>query len=394
MKEALYIDIPFAIGRAGDLHRSRFLWQVLKDRYQLDLALILPDEESKERVKDHDGYDRLITLDVTPSRGLQPHSVFHFSEESLSAMRTFVQKKDYALVFIRAAAPAYLADEIRKVLPGVKVVIDSDLVMSKYTMGTWENSKCLKNRWSLFESWRLKRFEKELYQKDYLFLYANGEDDKFIRESYVSAAWKGSTAYLPNAVRFDVESPSAPQGNHILYFGALFSKPNIDAFVFLMDDVYPLIADTLEKEGATLDVAGRGVQPIYQELIEKHQAGKHVRILGEVDDMTQTIMDSRFSVFPVKNGTGTRVRVLDAAKARRTLVTTSLGAEGYDMGEDALFIRDGGKAYAEGVIKLIQQPDLATKMGENLYEKARHEFSEDSVATNLLASIDDWCAQK
>ena len=161
-----------------------------------------------------------------------------------------------------------------------------------------------------------------------------------------------------------------------------------------MDEVYPHIAESLEKEGATLDVAGRRVQPIYQELVKKHQAEKHVRILGEVDDMTQTIMDSRFSVFPVQNGTGTRVRVLDAAKARRTAVTTSLGAEGYDMGEDALFIRDGGKAYAEGVIKLIQQPELAAKMGESLYEKARHEFSEDSVATNLVASIEDWCAQK
>ncbi len=295
------------------------------------------------------------------------------------------------MIVIRAAAPALLADEIRKVDPNAKVVIDSDLVMSKYTQGIWENSRTFKNRWSLLESWRLKKFEKQLYQKDYLFLFANSEDDRFIREHYVKpSSWKGNTAMLPNAVRFDAAAPTPPKGKSFLYFGALDSKPNIDAFVFLMDDVYPHMAEALAKHGATLDVAGRRVQPIYHELVEKHSASEHVRILGEVDDMTKTIMDASFSVFPVRNGTGTRVRVLDAAKAKRTAVTTSKGAEGYDMGEDALFVRDDASDYAKAVVKLLDEPDLAARMGETLFEKAHHEFSEESVGDALLKSLEEW----
>ena len=391
MKEALYIDIPFATGLGGDLNRSRFIWGLLSEHYTVDLVLTLDGEEAASRVDDHEGYRDLLTLDFKPGTGFQPHSVFHFSEDSFRQLREFVSGKSYAVIVIRAAAPALLGEEIRKVDPNAKVVIDSDLVMSKYTQGIWENSRTIKNRWSLFESWRLKKFEKQLYQKDYLFLFANSEDDRFIREQYVNAStWKGKTAMLPNAVRFDVGSPTPPQGKSFLYFGALDSKPNIDAFVFLMDEVYPHMADALAKHGATLDVAGRRVQPIYQELVEKHGAGEHVRILGEVDDMTKTIMDASFSVFPVQNGTGTRVRVLDAAKARRTAVTTSKGAEGYEMGEDALFIRDDAADYAKAVVKLLEEPDLAIRMGENLFEKAHHEFSEESVGEALLKSLGEW----
>ena len=65
-----------------------------------------------------------------------------------------------------------------------------------------------------------------------------------------------------------------------------------------MDQVYSLIKGTLETSGVKLFVAGRRETPIYKELIAKHGAEKHVRILGGVDDMLATVKASLFTVFP------------------------------------------------------------------------------------------------
>ena len=180
---------------------------------------------------------------------------------------------------------------------------------------------------------------------------------------------------------------SVPQEKNILFFGALDSFPNIDAFTFIMDQVYSLIKATLETSGVKLFVAGRRETPIYKELIAKHGAEKHVRILGGVDDMLATVKASLFTVFPVHQTSGTRVRVLEAAKAKRTGVTTTLGAEGYDLGDDCLLVRDSAEDYAKGVIELIEDEKKCISMGESLYEAAKGDYGEDVVAANLASDI-------
>ncbi len=85
MKEALYIDIPFATGLGGDLNRSRFIWGLLSEHYSVDLVLTLDGDEATSRVEGHEGYCDLLTLDLKPGTGWQPHSVFHFFRGLLSS---------------------------------------------------------------------------------------------------------------------------------------------------------------------------------------------------------------------------------------------------------------------------------------------------------------------
>ncbi len=390
-KKLLYVDIPFATGVGGDMNRSRFIWKTLQPAYHTDLVLVRRPEDEDEEIARHQGDHQVTVLTGNRSSGLlRSEAIYHFSLNDLETYRNRLRETHYDFLMIRSGAPAELAYEAEKVSPLTKVIIDTDLVLSQYAKGLWQANRSLKTRCFLKESLVLRGYEKRLYRRPYLFLVANPQDQKFIEETY----WKGSApsrfGILPNAIAFKELPPAPTVERNILFFGALDTKPNIDAYIYLMDEVYPKIASKLESTGTKIFVAGRREQLLYKEYVAKHGAESHVRILGPVDDMLQTVQQSLFTVFPVLNSTGTRVRVLEAAKAKRTAVTTSLGAEGYEVGEDSLFIKDTPEEYAAAMIQLIDDPQLADRMGENLYNKTKALYGEEVVAQALVRDINEF----
>ncbi len=383
----LYIDATFLTRIGGDMNRSRFLWQTLKDQFDADLLLIRRDDDTDEDIEKHEGDHRVTVVRGNKGKGWLPKSVYTYSAQDLETFRDLLRKEGYEYLFLRATSPGLLALEAEKVLPNAKIVVDSDLVFSQYTKGYWEKDRSLKNRFFLLESKRFRSFEKRLYRRPYLFFVANPEDRKFLERSYWKGAAPSRFEILPNAIAFEDLPKREGKEKNILFFGALDSAPNVDAYQFLMDEVYPHIAKTLESSGVKIFVTGRREQSIYKELIAKHGAENHVRILGGVDDMLATIQESLFTVFPVRQNSGTRVRVLEAAKAKRTAVTTALGAEGYDLGDDCLFIRDTPKDYADAIIQLINDPALGDRMGARLFDSAKGDYGEEVVAANFVKEM-------
>jgi glycosyltransferase involved in cell wall biosynthesis len=385
----VYIDAPFLTRIGGDMNRSQFIWRTLQESFDADLLVIRRKDDSDDDIEAHkEGKHRSLVLEsIKGQNAFLPSSIDHFSEGTMRQFRDLLAEREYDYVFLRSVVPALLAFECERVSPQTKVIVDSDLVFSQFTRGYWEKDRSIKNRFFLFESLKFRWFERKLYRHPYLFLLANPEDRKFLERAY----WRGTApsrfSLLPNAIAFKDMEESVPEEKNILFFGALDSFPNIDAFTFIMDQVYSLIKATLETSGVKLFVAGRRETPIYKELIAKHGAEKHVRILGGVDDMLATVKASLFTLFPVHQTSGTRVRVLEAAKAKRTGVTTTLGAEGYDLGDDCLLIRDSAEDYAKGVIELIEDEKKCISMGESLYEAAKGDYGEDVVAANLASDI-------
>ena len=384
----LYIDGTFIPHHGGDMNRSRFLWKTLSESFEADMLLIKREADTDEIIAEHKGDHQLDTLPVDKGGiGLLPKAIERFDEEALAKYRKLLKERDYDYVFLRAVVPALLAFETELISPQTKVIVDSDLVFSVFNQCYWQKKRSISNRFFLIESLKFRWFERDLYRRPYLFLFANPEDQKLVEKRYWRGTAPSKLTLHPNAICFKEMEPVEAGEKNILFFGALAGAPNIDAFQFLMNEVYPLIKDTLTKTGVKIHVAGRNQQPIYAELVEKHDAGSNVRIVGEVDDMPETVRKSLFTIFPVRQSSGTRVRVLEAAKAKRTGVTTTLGAEGYDIDEDSLLIRDTAEDYAQGVIDLLEDPSRCEAMGQRLYESAKQDYGEELVAKKLVEDI-------
>lgn len=149
-------------------------------------------------------------------------------------------------------------------------------------------------------------------------------------------------------------------GPHALVFtGKMDFRPNIDAVVWFAREVFPLVRQQVPD--AVFVVAGK--QP-HQRVVELGEL-PGVVVTGWVPDIRAHIAAAAVYVVPLRIGGGTRLKVLEALAMGCALVSTPLGAEGFDLeGKDVIAFAEDAPAFAEAVVALLRDPDRRRRMGE------------------------------
>jgi glycosyltransferase involved in cell wall biosynthesis len=70
------------------------------------------------------------------------------------------------------------------------------------------------------------------------------------------------------------------------------------------------------------------------------------------------------AVVPLRVGSGTRIKILEAFSYRLPVVSTSIGAEGLDIQNGSeLLIADSSEAFARCCLNIAEDPILAASLG-------------------------------
>ncbi|MES2682308.1 MAG: glycosyltransferase [Pseudomonadota bacterium] len=170
-------------------------------------------------------------------------------------------------------------------------------------------------------------------------------------------------AVLPNIYRDVPALPPRPEPERrqcfrLLFVGALNYAPNHDAVEWLAQALAPAIRSRLDG-GVELLVAGGSPQP---ELV-KTMARAGIHYLGFVPDLSACYASADAVLVPLRHGTGTRIKILEAFALGRPVVSTSTGAEGLEVqpGQE-LLIADDPDAFAAAVLKLRDNPETAAAL--------------------------------
>lgn len=165
--------------------------------------------------------------------------------------------------------------------------------------------------------------------------------------------------FLPMAV--EESTPGLPHeapADTAVFVGALHYGPNIGALRFLQNEVFP----ELRKRGRSVQVDVVG-------LIGDNDLGEFsdpfFRFVGYAPDLAQALAGHRMLLSPVRAGTGVKTKVLDGMAVSLPVVATTLGAAGVPLqhGRDAL-IADSPMAYADAMVDLMDDPELARRIGD------------------------------
>ena len=111
----------------------------------------------------------------------------------------------------------------------------------------------------------------------------------------------------------------------------------------------------------------------------------NVSIVGEVINVADELRSARAAMVPLRKGSGTRIKVIEALAFGLPVITTTIGCEGLPIenGIDAL-VKDDARSFAESCAQVLTDDDLCHRLkiaGRALFLKS---FSETSISTSIV----------
>jgi polysaccharide biosynthesis protein PslH len=187
------------------------------------------------------------------------------------------------------------------------------------------------------------------------------------------------TAVVPNAVDLDYFRPSSatPQPGSVLFVGLLTYRPNLEAVRFLVSEIMPKVWHM--RPDARLTVVGHGWASDLEQL-----RGPRVVMKGWVPDVRPYLEEAAVVVTPVRIGSGTRFKVLEALAMGKAVVSTSVGCEGLNLRHgEHLLVADEPGAFASHVLAVLNDPSAAIALGEPARAVVSAEYSWDQAGVRL-----------
>jgi polysaccharide biosynthesis protein PslH len=204
----------------------------------------------------------------------------------------------------------------------------------------------------------MRRLETEALAVVDLVITCSAEDAATLQQLRPSA----DTRVVPNGVDLDRFTHTAAPGTaRVLFFGSLDYEPNVDGLRWLATDIWPRVRSEVPE--ATLSVVGHRPGPEVRALA----ALPGVDVVADVPEAPSWFAGSDVVVVPLRIGTGTRLKALEAMASGRPLVGTTVGLEG--LGLAALgdpppaLVADDAAGLAAAVVSLLRDPGAAQRHG-------------------------------
>ena len=178
------------------------------------------------------------------------------------------------------------------------------------------------------------------------------------------------THYLPD---FTTEAPA-----HLIYIGSMDWYPNEDAVAFFADEVLPGIQEKVPD--VAFSIVGGNPPVRVQKLAERDG----VVVTGRVPEIKPYFAEATVFVVPLRIGSGTRLKILEALAMGKAIVSTTVGAEGLDLRDgEEIFIADEPTAFADAVTRLLTDSELRRRIGENGRTRVEQDYDWRSIGEKL-----------
>jgi glycosyltransferase involved in cell wall biosynthesis len=191
---------------------------------------------------------------------------------------------------------------------------------------------------------------------------------------------------IPNSIDLAKYSAycDAPRPNTLIYTGSFNYFANHEAMVWFVGQVLPIVRAAIPE--VTLTITGDHANKPLPSL-------EGVNMAGYVDDPYPLIASSWISIAPLLVGGGTRLKILEAMALRAPVIATPKGAEGLDSTPGIhLLLAETPDAFAQSVIRLLQNPGLRQQLSDNAYRLVAEHYSLSTAAPSLLALIESITA--
>jgi glycosyltransferase involved in cell wall biosynthesis len=278
--------------------------------------------------------------------------------------------------------------KIREILEGVKIdLVHVDLLPLSIYINEFENlPKVLINhnveslrlyRWFRTEAnpikkaylglqWlKLRSFERSAMRKFDACVTVSEKDEELLRSMGV----RNKLFVVPNGTdnKFFQPSNNGVRENSVLWLGHMDVHTNRDAVLYLWNQIYPILWGKYPK----VNISFVGTAPP-KEIDKAAKTDGRVKVTGFVEDVRPYIREAAVMVVPIRIGSGTRLKILDAMAMGKAIVSTSVGCEGLNVenGKNIL-IADAPEIFADKTIELLKNTKKRVILEKNARDLAK-----------------------
>lgn len=224
-----------------------------------------------------------------------------------------------------------------------------------------------------FAEWlKTRAYERRILKQHRHVVVVSSDDERFVRRIYPQV----DIALVPNGVDTQFFTPTnfKSDGRTLLFVGGFEYGPNVDAFHYFYQEILPLVRE--EYHDVRFIAVGRNPPESIKAIAVQDP---QVIVTGTVSDVRPYYAQSTLVVVPLRNGSGTKLKLLEAFAMGAPVVSTSVGCEGIDVRDgEHLLVADAPKTFAKGIVWLFDHRAEAYIMGER--------------ARALVVSCYDWRA--
>jgi glycosyltransferase involved in cell wall biosynthesis len=306
-----------------------------------------------------------------------------------AAMRRLVDRLASETQFDIAHADQLNMAQYAARVPGAGKVLDAHNALWLLYERLCETMGPGPRKWLLGRDWQLlKKYEGRVCREFDAVLAVSEEDKAALIEAMDGKGQRTEPdpyiTVIPIAVDTDEVPPVArrPGANHILHIGTMYWPPNIDGILWFIREVYPTIR--ARRPDVTFDIVGARPPQVITDL---GKDGVGINVTGYVADPTPYLEQAGVMVVPLRAGGGMRAKILNALAQGLPIVSTTLGCEGIAITHDQnILIADSPRDFAEGVLRLLEDPDFATQLGGNGRRLAEQHYDYRQACTPIAVA--------
>ena len=270
-------------------------------------------------------------------------------------LRQLLEEERFDAVHFDHAHTALSWPLVRRLQPHAKLVLDAHNVEAEIVDRVADSAPRWQRRAMRWQAERIRELERELARRMDLVFTCSERDARSFREMGAAAV-----RVVPNAIP-PLSPPMVAQRRDVVFIGSLDWRPNADAAEVLAREIWPRCRGLLP--GARLAIVGRN-PPLHVQSLASHD----VVVAGSVP-WVQPWLDGAFATaIPLRAGSGTRIKILEAWAAGVPVVASRVAAEGlpYTDGKDILLAEEPSE-FARALVRLWRDRQLA----ESIAREAR-----------------------
>jgi ribosomal protein S18 acetylase RimI-like enzyme len=260
------------------------------------------------------------------------------------------------------------------------VLVEHDVTFELYRQ-VWQRERSLSKLWNY---WRWRSFEKEWVTR-YRCVAAMSERDRAV-------LGLPNVKVIPNGVdlyRFwpEIERP----GQRLLFIGSFRHFPNIVAFRFFVERVWPRLREGWPDMRLTV-VAGPDPLLYWREYtgLLSLPADERIELRGFVADVRPLYVEANLVLAPTLVSAGTNLKVLEAMAMDRAVVSTSSGCQGLGLEHGLnVWIADSAEDFASGITTLLADENLRQRISAAGRAHVERNFDWKQIGARQRAMLED-----